>query len=174
MHIEFPLILGAGYSCGDAEETIQIIRNTLAVAVEAGYKLKLFEDKGLVLGAYYQNPKSNKSIIEVVSDGGVNLYGLMEFIFKDMMLFDLYKEKMFVNDSPKPFLSYNDFDRFFEIDSWLYDNGGEFHVETGKLILRNEELKQEILVVDAFYSNNIPPKIVDELVEFIKEYFLKN
>ena len=174
MYNDFPLILGADYSRGDADSTIQSIRNTIAQAVEVGFALKLFENEGLVLGSYHHDGEFNKSIIEVRSDGEVNLYGLLEFVFKDMMLFDMFAGKLLVNDRPKPLMTFDDFDRYFGIKYWVCENEFDVHVETGKLEFTSKETSEVISVIDAQYSNYNPPEIVDKFVEFVKDLYLES
>jgi len=173
MYIDFPLILGADYSCGDAEETIQAIRNAIARATDIGLILELQEDKGLVIGMYCDGNRYKDSIIEVRSDGEVNLYGLLEFVYKDMMLFDIFDGKLLINDKPKPLMTFDDFDRHFEIESWVDENDFEVIVETGRLSFKSKDTGETIIVIDAQYSGGTTPPEVDKFVEFIKNLYLE-
>lgn len=174
MYIDFPLILGADYSCGDAEKTIQAIRNTIARATDIGLILELHEHNGLVLGSYRDGNKFDDSIIEVRADGEVNLCGLLEFAFKDMMLFDIFDGKLRVNEKPKPLMTFDDFDSYFNIETWVYENEFEVNIETGKLTFVSRETGENIIVIDAQYSNYNPPEVVDKFVEFVKGLYLES
>jgi len=173
MYVEFPLILGADYSCGHADKTIQAIRSAISSATLIGLILELHEDKGLVLGAYSDGNKFNESIIEVRDDGDVNLYGLLEFVFKDMMLFDRYEGVLNISSKPKPLMTFDEFDKYFDIEEWVYENDFDIETDVGKLIFISKETGEKLTVIDAQYANYDPPEVVDYFVSFVKKLFLE-